>query len=343
MRNLRVVIVSGLLLTSLNTAYGQFFRTKYVRKNKDAPITVYGDSGMYSRGIHVDTTLIYFGSSDGSVRSYNLNTKASKLLIKLSRGLETRDLAVSNGVLFAMQSGKNGMIAKLSQNGNVGFIEPKEWNGLFFDAMDFNNEVGFLMGDPKGGYFSLYHTKDGGRHWKPCLGKVRAIPGEVGFAASGTNVHVANDSTYMFVSGGMRTNFYKSTDSGETWTAVEVPYYPAETIGAYSMCFSTEKNGVIVGGDYKQPELKMNTTYYTYDGGETWYNSPVPPGGYRSCVIFYEGIYYCCGQTGIDFSYDGIEWIPFAEGAFYALAVADEQLIATMKHGRFQSFELVEP
>ena len=254
---------------------------------------------------------------------------------------ETRDLEYANGILYAMHSGDDGILTKITEKGATGFVSPPEWKGVFFDALDFRGNVGFLMGDPVDGTFSLFHTKDGGRTWLPCKGSVTAAFGEAGFAASGSNVHIADDSTYMFISGGMSSNFYKSNNSGNTWTKVELPYYPSETIGPYSMCFSDDKNGVIVGGNYKQPSLKMNTAYYTRDGGETWYNSMTPPGGYRSCAFFASGVYYCCGQNGIDYSYDGKDWFPFAEGSYYALTVVNNRLIATMRHGRFQSFDLI--
>jgi len=342
MRSLTLVIVSFFILTYSPDAQAQFVSKKYLRRNSNARVSTFGDSTLYARGIYVDSNYIFFGSSDGSIRRFDVTTQESRLVVKLAMRGETRDIECSNGVLFGMQSGEHGMMTRMNTNGSVGFIEPKEWRDVFLDALDFNGDVGFLMGDPANGAFTLYHTKDGGMHWSPCEGKVTAISGEAGFAASGSNVHVMNDSTYMFISGGMRSNFYKTENSGKTWTTVEIPYYPSETTGAYSLCFSDSLNGVIVGGNYKQPELKMNTTYYTHDGGETWYNSMQPPGGYRSCVFSYAGIYYCCGRNGIDYSRDGENWFPFADGTFYALNACNNQLIATIPYGRFQTFNFVE-
>ena len=340
MRSLTLVIVSFFLLGNVSTSLAQ---KKYVRKNRTAPITIYGDSNIYSRGIYVDSSFIYFGSSDGSVIEYNAEEDKSKSVLKLARRGENRDVEAYNGTLFVMQSGDNGSVIKLTPGGGVGFIEPLEWKGVFLDALDFKGKIGFLLGDPIDGYFTLYHTLDGGKTWSPCEGKVSAVTGEAAFAASGSNVHIANDSTYMFITGGMASKFHKSTDNGKTWGTVDIPYYPSETTGAYSMCFADDMNGVIVGGNYKQPELQMNTTYYTHDGGETWFNSFDPPGGYRSSVVYHNGVFYAGGHNGIDFSYDGEEWTPFAEGKYYALSIFQGQLIATMRYGRFQSFNLINP
>lgn len=341
MRSLTLVIVSFFSLLIANTGFAQ--TKKYVRKNKEAPFYTYGDGELYTRGIYSDSTYLYLGNSDGSFIRYNTENRKWKIIAKLASRGENRDVDCSDSVLFVMQSGDHGSLMKINNQGDVGFIEKNEWRDTFFDGIDFYGKTGFLMGDPKDGKFTLYHTKDAGETWTPCKGSVKAIEGEAGFAASGTNVCVANDSTYMFISGGMRSVFYKSEDSGETWEAVDIPYYPSDASGAFSMSFDDDfVDGVIVGGNYKQPELQMNTTYYTHDGGETWYNSFNPPGGYRSCVIHHNGIFYACGTNGMDFSYNGEDWIPFAAGKFYAMTVHQGRIIATMPKGKFKSFSPIQ-
>lgn len=339
---INALICSVFLMISL-VVHSQNDTKKYIKKNSEAPITTYGDSNIYSRGILVDTGLIYLGNSNGAVFQYDTDDGKSELVLKFSQIKEIRDIERSGNFVFAMQSSTDGKLVKVSEKGPVGFIELPEWKGVFFDAFDFNEAVGFIMGDPVDGYFSLFHSKDSGATWSRCEGRVPAYKGEAGFAASGTNVHVMNDSTYMFISGGMKSNFYKTYNSGKSWVKVELPYYPGETIGAYSMCFMDTKNGVIVGGDYLQPDLKMNTTFYTFDGGRSWMNSLSPPRGYRSCVYSVNGVFYACGRNGIDFSFNnGKEWTPFADGAFFSMSSADGKLIATLRDGKFQTFDLLE-
>ncbi len=77
-----------------------------------------------------------------------------------------------------------------------------------------------------------------------------------------------NDSTFIFVSGGKKSRFFKSTDKGKSWKITSLPYLTSETSGAFSICMISEKIGVIVGGDYSNPDLCLNTCFYTDDGGE---------------------------------------------------------------------------
>jgi hypothetical protein len=343
MRSSINALISSLFVFTAITSLGQSDTKKYVKRNSKAPTIKYGADGIYARGLHVDTGVIFIGNSNGSIYMYDTDTDSSELMLKFPSFTEVRDIERCGDYLYGMQSGDDGKFVKMNERGPVGFVEYPEWKGRFFDAFDFNGDVGFLMGDPVDGKFTLYHTTDGGKKWMPCEGQLAAFKGEAGFAASGSNVHVMNDSTYMFISGGMRSNFFKSTNNGKTWIKVELPYYPGETIGAYSMCFEDDTYGVIVGGNYKQPSLKMNTTYYTYDGGATWFNSMNPPKGYRSCVYHVNGVYYACGRTGIDFSLNkGEDWTPFAEGTFFALTSVGNQLIATMRDGQFKSFNLIK-
>ena len=175
-----------------------------------------------------------------------------------------------------------------------------------------------------------------------CEGKIEAKDGEAGFAASGSNVQMLNSTTYAFVSGGTISRFFKSKDNGKTWTKIVLPYYPGESSGAYSMCFSDEKRGVIVGGDYASPNLKLNTSFFTEDGGESWFNAETQVRGYRSCAYFVHGIYYSCGTNGIDYSTNyGVDWKPFANGNFFSMTSSPTQLIATSTNGTIEFFDLI--
>lgn len=344
MKNSTKNIVLSLLCIALSTScFGQYKTKKYVRKNKKAPTLFCENASVYARGLLVEEQRIFTGNSDGTLYYFNTEKETVQMLFHLDDFVEMRDIERSGDHIMGIQSGDNGKIVRISNGGETKIIQPEMWKGVFLDGMDFMGTQGFLMGDPVDGKFSLYHTNDGGLNWTRCEGSIEAKIGEAGFAASGTNVQILNDSTYIFVSGGSQSRYFKSTDNGKTWSDVVLPYYPGEGSGAFSIHFSSDSVGMIVGGDYTNPDLLLNASFYTDDAGESWFNPENPPRGYRSCVYETKGVYYTCGQNGIDFSTDGGKnWTPFADGNFFSLGSTETQLISTTTEGRIQLFDLFE-
>lgn len=328
-----------MIATSINAQ-----KKKYIKRNKNAVSYKYATNSIYARGLYADSQQLFIGNSDGSIFYLNLEKETSELIFKLPGLDEIRDIEKSGNHLIGMHSGDNGELVLLELNGTLNILKNSDWKGVFLDGMDFFNEIGFMMGDPVDGVFSLFHSDDSGRSWKKCKGELTAFKGEAGFAASGTNVQVLNDSTYVFVSGGEISRFFKSSDNGVSWMQLVLPYYPGKSIGPYSICFANDSIGVIVGGDYKDPDLSMNTCFYTKDGGWSWLNANETVRGYRSCVYYANGVFYAGGRNGIDFSLnDGMDWIPFANGTFYSLTSSKGKLIASTRNGTVTFFDLIQP
>ncbi len=311
---------------------------KYTRKNENAPVVQYTTDRCYSRSILVTDSMVFTANSNGTLyASHKINNTHINLL-RNKKFEEMRDLALTNGEIIGMQSGSYGVLARTDGQKFLGYIAPGSlWVGTFLDGMDIQGQTGFMMGDPKDGFFSLFYSEDGGKTWKPCEGKVEAFEKEAGFAASGTNVQVLNDSSFYFVSGGLKSRFFKTTDKGKTWDITSLPYMGNESTGAFSICMISKKVGVIVGGDYANPDLSMNTCFYTNDGGKFWLNAEIQTRGYRSCVLHVKGIFYACGTNGIDYSTDnGVTWNSFANGEYFAMASDGNSLYATMKGGQYK-------
>lgn len=75
--------------------------------------------------------------------------------------------------------------------------------------------------------------------------------------------------------------------------------------GIFSVSFSDQSNGVIVGGDYQKPDQNENILAFTKDGGKNW-DSAKGLTGYRSSVAFISPLsIIAVGTTGIDLTQDG--------------------------------------
>jgi hypothetical protein len=343
MRNsINVISLLSLLLLAFQVNAQE---NKYTRKNKTAKVIQYTTDKAYSRSILFRDSVIYTANSNGSMHATDLRTGNSINLLANKKFEEMRDLEWCGEYLLGMQSGTYGLLAKTDGKKFIDYVTPSTsiWIDKFLDGMDFYENTGFIMADPKDGLFSLYFSEDGGTNWKECEGKVAHYEGEAGFAASGTNVQVLNDSTFIFVSGGKKSRYFRSTDKGKSWKITSIPYMTSESSGAFSICMISDSVGVIVGGDYMNPDLCMNTCFYTDDAGEFWINAEEQTRGYRSCVHYANGVFYAAGTNGIDYSTDnGITWKPFANGNFFALCSDEKSLYATIPGGSFQVFELVQ-
>lgn len=296
----------------------------------------YGPEKTYSRAVTAKGNKIFIGNSDGYIYKLNVRTGRSKQ-ISTKALPELRDIALTGcRKLIAMQSADTSRMIRLQ--GKKETVFPVAAHPVFLDGMDLlPSGTGLLMGDPVDGYFSLYTTKDGGKSWQEVTPKLKAENGEAGFAASGSTVQCLNDSTFTFVSGGLRSRFFKTTNAGQTWTSIDLPFKRAEGSGAFSMHFLNALEGVVVGGDYTKPESAEQTSFYTQDGGKTWLPSKVPALGYRSCVTAFKGNLFACGTSGIDKSEDGgITWGRYMNGNYIALVVVKGKLYATMPNGKIR-------
>ncbi len=82
-----------------------------------------------------------------------------------------------------------------------------------------------------------------------------ALPNEGAFAASGTCIATYGKNDVWFGTGGPAARVFHSADRGLTWTVTETPIiHGAASAGHFLSAFWNSKDGVAVGGDYKEPD-----------------------------------------------------------------------------------------
>ncbi len=231
--------------------------------------------------------------------------------------LDFRDIeAFSGNVAYVLSIGNGAAsrIYKTTDGGKTWKLQFKNTEEkAFFDAIAFWDEQhGMAMSDPVDGRFVLITTNDGGATWKPIPPAQipPALTGEGGFAASGTCLVTQGKSNVWFASGGAATaRIYRSTNRGQTWTVHETPILAGiASAGIFSVHFKDKNNGVIVGGNYSQPNEIGKTVAATKDGGQTWQllANKLP---FRSGVVFVKGQWIAVGTSGSDRSKDnGANW-----------------------------------
>jgi hypothetical protein len=304
---------------------------------QEISVLKYSNKPIHARGIAVKGKYIFLGNNNGEVIRYNLKNGKSKSLNTKDTFPEIRDLALHKNSIYAMQSADYSIILTFNRFGNsmklIQLITMELNPQLFLDGMAIENKEAFVMGDPVGNEFSLYHSSDL-KNWKEITPPLPSYTGEAGFAASGSTVQISN-GIYYFVSGGEKSRFFMSKDKGQTWISSEIPFKNSQASGAFSLAMKDTNNGIVVGGDYLAPNSNEHVCFITKDGGITWSAPTIGPFGYRSCVYYTDGVYYSCGTNGIYYSKDnGTTWIQLSHENCFSICSDTEYVYASSTNGR---------
>lgn len=300
----------------------------------------YSKEKVHARGIACAKNNLLLACNDGYLYAYDLIKKQSVVLNPIEGAPELRDVAFTNSHIITMQSGDEGLIIQSDWEGKSNTVfylrtsKNEELKNVFLDGIAIEKKLGFLMGDPIDGYFTLYYSTNAGVDWKPCSGKIKAFNGEAGFAASGSTVQIY-DGFFYFVSGGLKSRIHISKNKGKTWESFEIPFESKESAGAFSLAIKDKQNMLVVGGDYTKATSQEKNCFFTANGGKSWQTCAVPPTGYRSCVIYTDGIYYACGTNGMDYSEDnGLTWKNLNDFNTFSMAFDTQFIYASSLNGK---------
>ena len=284
----------------------------------------------------VSSEVVWASGSQGTVtRTLDGGEIWHSFTVPGAEELDFRDIqAFSADTAILLTAGLPAKIFKTQDGGRSWRLcYSNETSGVFFDAMAFWDEQnGIAFSDPVEGSFLIITTSDGGATWQPVSPEniPPALPGEAGFAASGTCMAVQGKSHVWFGTGGAAARIFRSRDKGRTWEAAETPMLSGESSqGIFSLTFWDELNGVAVGGDYRDPGSVVGNAVITKDGGKTWMAvKSTPPSGFRSCVAFIPGkkgpILVSVGTNGADYSRDGGQsWVKFDSTGYHSLGFAN--------------------
>lgn len=220
--------------------------------------------------------------------------------------------------------------------------------GVFIDAFDFDGDYGVAYGDALDGVLYIQETHSAGRGWNKIPANVLppALPREGGFAASGTNVKLTDQSVYIVTGAGSYPRWLKRTRSEVIWQYGTLPLQSGgETHGAYSVTFANDQFGIVAGGSFRDSTRNDSVMAVTSDAGVTW--QVLPPGavsGFRSCVAYSPKLqlFIATGRTGVDYSSDGYTWHSIStESGFYACGFGDSCAILVGRGGKCAVIEFM--
>ena len=295
------------------------------------------------RGLHVvDANTVWASGTHGTVLVTGDGGESwIERKIEQAGDADIRDIhGFDEGMAIAITAGRPGRIYRTTSGGRTWKLCGAK-SDAFFNSLSFwDDQNGIVMSDPVGGKFWIARTQDGGKSWRSLAqpDRINALPGEAGFAASGTNMQTVGTGTCFIGLGGASegqshtsSRILISTDYGQTFSASSMPIARSASAGIFSICFIDEERGVAVGGDYKQPDDDQSNYSTTRDGGKTWSNvvPRQPPSGYRSCVAAWKAgkelKLIAVGPNGTDLSTDlGQKWTRVSNHGFNSVSFSPD-------------------
>ncbi|QED37261.1 oxidoreductase [Antarcticibacterium arcticum] len=282
------------------------------------------------RAIEVMGNNLAFASNRGWFGFYNDATGEFKVNLQEQDTLvpEFRAVASTENDFFMLSVGNPALLYKTGDTGQMELVYREDNEKVFYDAMTFwNDNEGIAMGDPTDSCLSIIITRDGGKTWNKlnCDILPEVVEGEAAFAASNSNIAVLGNNAWI-LSGGMSSRIFFTADKGNTWEVFETPLKQGtSTTGGYSLDFYNNNKGIIVGGDYTQPDDNTGNIAVTEDGGKTWKLVSEGKGpGYLSSVRYVPGRggneIVGAGPNGISYSLDGGEnWETLTTRGFHTI------------------------
>lgn len=285
------------------------------------------------RGVHaVSDSVAWASGSNGTfARTVDGGSTWKFDTVDGSESVDFRDIhAVDANTAYLLSAGQPAKIFKTTDTGHhwtEQYHDTRE--DAFFDAIAFwDADHGIAFGDPIDGSFIIITTENGGESWQqvPPRNIPPPIPGEAGFAASGTCLVVHGRNHAWIGTGGSAARVLRSVDRGRTWHVADTPIKSGNaSSGIFSLAFANARYGVAVGGDYQKPEQADRNAAVTKDGGKTWtLLTKSQPLGYRSAVAHSPGavrIFLTVGPSGSELTFDGgRNWHPIGTDGFHALS-----------------------
>lgn len=288
------------------------------------------DTAAGFRGLSVVSEKVVWASGSGGtvIRTIDGGKTWNVIAVPDAGKLDFRDIEAfdaNTAYILSIGNGEASRIYKTTDGGATWLEQFRNKNeSAFFDAIAcWDRDNCMAMSDPVGGKYVLIQTTDGSV-WRE-IGTDKMAPardGEAAFAASGTCLVTQGPRNIFLVSGGTDARVFRSDNRGLTWFVADTPL-PKGTSGSgiFSIALRDAKNGVIVGGNYENPDGAINNLAFTTDGGRTW-KAGKGLTGYRSAVAYINNrSIIAVGTNGTDISRDGGRtWSKFGSENLNAVA-----------------------
>jgi photosystem II stability/assembly factor-like uncharacterized protein len=253
-----------------------------LRSSTAAPPTLTPQTSGTSKGLiavsPVDSRVVWVSGRDGS---YSVTTDGGNTwragVVAGAEALQFRDVeGVSEKVayLLSIGGGTDSRIYKTLNGGTTWSLQFMNQDpDAFFDCFAFWTPTrGIAFSDSVNGHFPARRTTDG-NSWRDIGHNLPpALPGESGFASSGTCVATQGENRAWIGTGGAApfARILATKDGGNRWEAHDTPLRGSPSAGIFSVEFRDASHGVVGGGDLDPKAPPFKNFARSSDGGKTW-------------------------------------------------------------------------
>lgn len=231
--------------------------------------------------------------------------------------LQFRDVHAHSADLAWLLSAGPGELSRIYRTADGGRSWTLQWTNDepdgFYDCIDFwSADRGAVYGDAVEGELRILRTVDGGAHWTRLAGSAlpAALPGEGGFAASGTCLVTGSAGRGWVATGNAeRARVLHTDDWGASWTVFDTPIPGGEGAGLFSVSFRDSLTGAIFGGSLAPPPDDEDAE--PADSADAVDAYPPRVAISRDGGASWEAV----GQPGIEGAIFGGAWVPGADPA----------------------------
>ena len=232
-------------------------------------VCIFNDESLWIAGINNTTyDLINYKTTDGGL------TWTSK--VNSFQDYYIGDFTAINSNVAWYLSNLSGSIGNIRKTTDGGETWQVQWDNLNFFGnciyfWDENN--GFLMGDPTNNEFNIFTTSDGGNTWTQVANNLipDIITGEYGISQL---KEIQGDKVQFVTNKG---RIFKSDDRGQNWEAITTPFT------SYFRLAINDDNTMWIHG-LQNSELLL---WKTVDGGVNWLSIPYTYAGSFINDVFY--------------------------------------------------------
>ena len=232
--------------------------------------------------------------------------------------LQLRDIHALDARTAWVLSAGTGDQSRIYRTDDGGATWTLQWTNPeaegFYDCFDFwDARRAVAYGDAVGGALRVLVTDDGGARWRLVAADALppALPGEGGFAASGTCVQAGAGGTAWIATGNAApARVLRTEDYGASWSAAAVPVVAGDGAGLTSISMADARRGTAFGGNLSVTDQRTENVARTEDGGRTWSALPhVAMNGALYGGVHVPGtdgrVILAVGPGGADLSTDG--------------------------------------